>query len=254
MATYEEEYERLRPVIRRLWRVALLGKKLEVRGAGNFVLSGPNVLVGNHIGSFKDVAVLFKAAPRPIFFTANRELFDDASFQAVIRRHLERHFKEFGLTFNRLLGPLKTAFVDFVSSRIGRIGTVPVDISPGRQKGESLALVENHLRAGRAVVALQGRGRLRRMYPNPFIEPFKSGVAHIAHRLHDRDGLAVAVTPLAFLGTHRPMLIPARVRLNVGPPLYIRDYLGGNAKEAVERFRGAMEARVRALFFDLLSG
>jgi len=254
MATYEQELERFRPVIRRLTRIVLLGKKIEVRGAGNFVLTGPNVLVGNHIGSFKDVAVLFKTVPRPIFFTANRELFDAAEFHAVIRRHLERHFKEFGLTVNKLLGPFKSAFVRYVSSRIGRIGTVPVDISPGRQKGESLALVERHLRAGRAVVALQGRGRLRRMYSNPFIEPFKSGVAHIAHNLRVRAGVDVAVTPLAFLGTHRPMLIPARVRLNVGPPLYIGDYLGADERETIEKFRGAMEARVRSLFFDLLSG
>lgn len=253
MASYEEELERFGPVIRRLTRIVLLGKKVEVHGAGNFVPSGPNILVGNHIGSFKDVALLFKVAPRPIFFTANRELFDVAAFQAVIRRHLERHFKEWGIAVNRLLGPLKSSFVRYVSSRIGRIGTIPVDISPGRQKGESLALVENHLRAGRAVIALQGRGRLRRMYSNPFIEPFRSGVAHIAYNLYVRAGLAVAVTPLAFLGTHRPMLIPARVKLNVGPPMYVKDYLDGNPRETVERFRQAMESRVRSLFIDLLT-
>ncbi|OGD11798.1 MAG: hypothetical protein A2Y86_06470 [Candidatus Aminicenantes bacterium RBG_13_62_12] len=253
MASYEEELERLGSVIRTLTRIALFGKKVEVRGAENFVPRGPNILVGNHIGSFKDVALLFKVVPRPIFFTANRELFDVAEFQAVIRRHLERHFKEFGLTVNRLLGPFKSYFVHYISSRLGRIGTIPVDISPGRQKSESLALIENHLRAGRAVIALQGRGRLRRMYANPFIEPFRSGVAHIAHNLHVRAGLTVAVTPLAFLGTHRPMLLPARVKLNVGPPLYIQDYLGGNAREPVERFRQAMESRVRSLFFELLS-
>jgi 1-acyl-sn-glycerol-3-phosphate acyltransferase len=253
MATYEEELERFRPVIRALTRAVLFGKKVEVRGGGNFVPSGPNILVGNHIGSFKDVALLFKAVPRPIFFTANRELFDTVLFKDVIRRHLERHLKDFGRTLNKLLGPLKSGFVRYVSGRIGRIGTIPVDISPGRQKGESLALVERHLLAGRAVVALQGRGRLRRMYPNPFLEPFRSGVAHIAHNLHVRSGLAVAVTPLAFLGTHRPLLVPARVKLNVGPPMFVRDYLAGDAGETVERFRAALEERVRDLFFELLA-
>ncbi len=90
MATYEQELQRFGPVIRRLTRLALLGKKVEVRGAENLVRQGPNILVGNHIGSFKDVAVLFKSVPRPIFFTANKEVFDFNKLNFLIRRHLKR--------------------------------------------------------------------------------------------------------------------------------------------------------------------
>lgn len=252
MATVEQELERFGPVIRRLSRLSLLGKKVEVRGAENFVREGPNILVGNHIGSFKDVALLFKTVPRPIFFTANSEIFNRDELNVLIRRHLNRHFKEFGLTLNKLLGPLKSYFVNYISTNISKIGTIPVDISPGRKKGESLMLVENHVRQGRAVIALQGRGRLRKMLRNPYVERFRSGVAFIAHNLKVRHGLDVPITPLAFFGTHRPLFLPCRVWVNVGRPMFVKDYLTGGVKETVERFRSALESRIESLFFELL--
>jgi 1-acyl-sn-glycerol-3-phosphate acyltransferase len=252
MATYEQELQRFGPVIRRLTRLALLGKKVEVRGAENFVRQGPNILVGNHIGSFKDVAVLFKSVPRPIFFTANKEVFDFNKLNFLIRRHLKRSLGQPGLTLNSLLAPLRTPLVRFISTNIGKVGTIPVDISPNRRKGETLEKIANHIRQGRAVVALQGRGRLRKIFRNPFVETFRSGVAHIVHDLFVRDGLTVPVTPLAFFGTHRPLFLPVRVRLNVGRPMFITDHLAGSAEESVERFRTALEARVESLFFELL--
>jgi 1-acyl-sn-glycerol-3-phosphate acyltransferase len=102
------------------------------------------------------------------------------------------------------------------------------------------------------MVALQGRGRLRKMFANPFVEPFRSGVPHIVHNLFVHDGLAVPVTPLAFFGTHRSIFLPVRVRLNVGGPMFITDYLAATAKETMERFRKALESRVESLFFELL--
>ena len=252
MATVEQELERFGPVIRRLTCLSLLGKKVEVRGAENFVRQGPNILVGNHIGSFKDVAVLFRSVPRPIFFTANREIFNFDELNVLVRRHFKRSLGQLGLTLNSLLAALRSRFVRFVSTNIGKVGTIPVDISPDRKKGVSLEQIEDQIRRGRAMVALQGRGRLRKMFPNPFIEPFRSGVPHIVHNLFVRDGLAVPVTPLAFFGTHRPLLLPGRVHLNVGGPMFIRDHLAKTAEETVERFRIALESRVESLFFELL--
>jgi len=252
MRTIEQELERFGPVIRRLTRLSLLGKKVEVRGAENFVRQGPNILVGNHIGSFKDVAVLFRSVPRPIFFTANREIFNFDELNFLVRRHLKRSLGQLGLTLNNLLAPLRSPFVRFVSTNIGKVGTIPVDISPGRKKGESLMLVENYVRQGRAVIALQGRGRLRKMLRNPYVERFRSGVAFIAHNLKVRHGLDVPITPLAFFGTHRPLFLPCRVWVNVGRPMFVKDYLTGGVKETVERFRSALESRIESLFFELL--
>jgi 1-acyl-sn-glycerol-3-phosphate acyltransferase len=252
MATYEQELQRLAPVIRRLSRLSLFGKKIDVRGAENFVREGPNILVGNHIGSFKDVALLFRAVPRPIFFTANQEIFSFDELNFLVRRHLRRSLGQLGLTLNSLLAPVRNRFVRFISTNIGKVGTIPVDISPNRKKGETLEKIENHVRQGRAVVALQGRGRLRKIFSNPFVEPFRSGVPHIVHNLLAHDRLAVPVTPLAFLGTHRPLFLPLRVRLSVGRPMFIRDHLVGSVEESVERFRSALESEVKSLFFKLL--
>ena len=67
MATFEEEFKRQEPVFRRLSNFALLGKKTVVKGEENFVEGGPNIIVGNHIGSFKDVATIYQIVPRPFF-------------------------------------------------------------------------------------------------------------------------------------------------------------------------------------------
>ncbi len=66
MATFEEEYKKLEKGILRLSRFGLFPKKIDLRGAENFVLDGPNIIVGNHIGSYKDVGLLFIITPRPI--------------------------------------------------------------------------------------------------------------------------------------------------------------------------------------------
>ena len=56
MPTFEDEFRRYFPIARILSRVSLLVKKVIVRGAENFVREGPSIIVGNHCGSFKDVA------------------------------------------------------------------------------------------------------------------------------------------------------------------------------------------------------
>ena len=252
MATFEQELDRFGPVIRTLTRLSLLGKKVEVLGAENFVRQGPNILVGNHIGSFKDVALLFRCVPRPIFFTANIEIFSFGDLSSLILRHLKRSLGQLGPTLYNFLAPLRSRFARFISTNIGKVGTIPVDISPDRKKGETLEKIQNHVRQGRAVVALQGRGRLRKLFPNPFLEPFRSGVPHIVQNLLVRDGLAVPVTPLAFFGTHRALFLPIRIKINVGRPMFISDHLAGSAEETAERFRSALEEKVKSLFFELL--
>jgi hypothetical protein len=53
-------------------------------------------------------------------------------------------------------------------------------------------------------------------------------------------------------GTHVPFLVPGKIRVNVGQPMYIADYLSVGFDETVGRFRDALEARVKALFLELL--
>jgi hypothetical protein len=60
------------------------------------------------------------------------------------------------------------------------------------------------------------------------------------------------VTPLAIFGTHFPFLIPTKVRVNVGEPMYIKDYLGNDFSETIERFRIAQQERVKSLLREII--
>jgi 1-acyl-sn-glycerol-3-phosphate acyltransferase len=250
MASFEEELKRLGPIIKGLSNFALIGKKIEIRGEENFVREGPNIIIGNHIGAFKDVAVLFKIVPRPIFFTANKMIFNKEEFNFLVRKHLHRHMKKFGLFLNVLLTPIKSLFVQYVSSNIAKVGTIPVDVY-GR-KAEAIDQCLEFLKRGRAIIALQGRGRVDDKDPNPFVKPFRRGASIMAYQLNEKTRIPVPVTPLAFYGTHLPFPIPAKIKVNVGRPMYINDYLKEEATETIERFKDALEARVNSLFFESL--
>jgi hypothetical protein len=247
---HEAEYRRLLPKIERLCRFGMAGKTIEVLGRENLVRRGPNILIGNHIGSYRDVAVLFLTAVRPIFFNANAQIFSREEFGALVRKHLKRHMGRLGLMLDFLLNPYKFLFVDFVSSHIARVGSIPVYLLGGKR--EAVDRCEDYMRRGRAVVSLQGRGRVDLRAPNPYIWPFGRGTAFVAYDLLEREGLHVPVTPLAFFGTQVPWPVPSKVRLNVGEPMYVRDFLGGGRDAAILRFKAAMEDRVLELFRDIL--
>ncbi len=250
MSGWEEEIKRFAPVINWLSNLALLGKKIEVWGRENFIRSGPNLITGNHVGAYKDVALLFKIVPRPIFFTANRQIFSKEEFNQLIRKHLQRHMKNLGLAINLLLNPLKSLFVQYVSTNIARIGTIPVDLSNSRR--ETRRIIENYLRQGRAVIALQGRGRVRPKDKNPYVPPFKRGASAIAYNLF-KEGIIVPITPVAIFGTQRPFLVPATIKVNVGQPMVITDYLREDETETIDVFRLALENRVKSLLYSLVS-
>jgi hypothetical protein len=46
--------------------------------------------------------------------------------------------------------------------------------------------------------------------------------------------------------------VPGPIRVNVGPPLYIKDFWGGTEAEIVERFRAAQEKTVSSLLVQSL--
>ena len=250
MVTFEEELKRLMPTVIRLCNFALLGKRIEVRGKENFVKNGPNLIVGNHIGSYKDIAILFKIVPRPIFFIANKMIFSKEEFNFLIRKHLKRHLKEFGLLLNLALNPLKSILVNYISNNIAKAGTIPVDIYEGRKVAREK--FQDYLQNGRAIIALQGRGRVMKKDPHPYVSSFKRGYSIIAYNMYKNAGISVPVTPIAFFGTQIPFMIPAKIRVNVGPPMYIADYIEGGFKETIERFRNALEEKVKSLFLELL--
>jgi len=251
MPTYEEELRRLTPQVRRIVAGALFPKKVVGRGMENVPPTGPVILVSNHCGSIKDPSALYRVVSRPLFFNANRMLFNREELDFLIRKHLKRHFKSYGLALNGMLGPLKALFVRFVSKNIARIGTIPADMyDQGNQT--AVALFMEYLKAGRALVSMQGRGRVHPDEPNPYVKKFGRGVPYIVYRLRTEEGMDIPVVPLSIFGTQRAWGIPGRIRVNIGPPLYIRDHLGGERDAVVERFRAALQAAVERRLLESL--
>jgi len=252
MATFEDELKRIEPAARFITRLVLPGKKIVVRGAEHFFREGPNIIVGNHCGSFKDPAVVYRIVPRPVFFTANQQIFSRDGLDYLVRKHLKRHLKEFGVLLDSVLKPLKFLFVRYASSTVARVGTIPVDLYGHEGKRAAVERFMDYLRAGRALISLHGRGRVMPQHPNPYVYPFGRGTSIVAFNMQDRYGLRVPVTPIALYGTQRPFVIPGKILVNVGPPLYIADYIGGGFDASVARFKDVLEAAVKALFLELI--
>ena len=141
--------------------------------------------------------------------------------------------------------------VDFVSGHIARIGTIPVDIYGSKR--ESILKCQDYLKKGRAVIALQGRGRVLPKDPNPYVQEFRRGVSIMAYNLYKESGLSVPVTPLSIFGTHIMWGVPATIKMNVGRPLFVKDYWTGEEISTVEAFRAALQRTVTGLFRESLS-
>ena len=251
MGTFEEEFQYIQKFIDKTTRLFLLPKKIDLRGGENFVREGSNIIVGNHIGAYKDVSVLLRTVPRMIYFTANKMIFTRDGASELVLRHLHRHMGRFGGFVHVLLLPYYTFMVDFISGHIARIGTIPVDLYGSKR--ESILRCQDYLREGRAVIALQGRGRVHPKEPNPYVKEFRRGVSIMAYNLYKNEGLSVPVTPLSIFGTHIMWGVPATIKMNVGRPLFVKDYWTGEEISTVEAFRAALQRTVTGLFRESLS-
>lgn len=251
MEIYEQEYKKIEKVVVRLSNLMILPKKIDLRGAENFVKDGPNIITGNHTGNYRDIAVLLLIKPRMIYFTANKMLFNPEEASELVLKHLHRHMGNFGGFLHILLNPFYSFMVRFVSSHAANVGSIPVDLYGKRS--DAILKCQDYLRKGRAVIVLQGRGRLGPRDRNPYIKPFRRGAAIMAYNLYNEEKLSVPVTPLSIFGTHVLWGVPGRIRVNVGPPMFIKDYWGRSEAETVARFRSALEGTVSRLFIQSLA-
>ncbi len=250
MLSPEAELKKIRPQIEKLCDFLLLGKKIEVKGESNIVHEGPNIIVGNHCGTFKDGATIFKIVPRPIFFTANRMIFNKDELAALVKDHFQLHLKSFGYFLNLALNPILSRLINFVTSSLPKAGTIPVDLT--RRKKLAIEKCQEYLKKGRAIIALQGNGKIAKNDPNPYVSPFRKGPSILSYNLYAEEDIPVAVTPLAFFGTQSPVFIPGKIKVNIGEPMYIADYMANDIAATVEKFRAAMERRVKDLFMELV--
>jgi hypothetical protein len=47
-------------------------------------------------------------------------------------------------------------------------------------------------------------------------------------------------------------MIPTKIKVNVGEPMYVHDYLAEEPIETVNRFRKALEKRVKVLIYEIV--
>jgi len=228
---------------------ALLGKRVEVKGRENLIKKGPVIIVSNHVGSFKDIAVLSKIMPRPIFFAASKRLFSKDKFNLLIKEYFHRYFGRFDFFLDLMLKPLKLSFTNFIVNNIAKTGSVPVDPYYGYHNMKlTIKKFQKHLEQERAIILFQGSGHIVKNDPNPYVSSFKRGFSVIAYNL-EKKGISVPITPLAIFGTHLPFIIPTKIWINVGSPMYISDYLTGKRKETTEKFKNAVETKIKTIFF-----
>ncbi len=247
---YERELQRLRPLINILVNLSLLGKKVVLKGEENFVKSGPNIIVGNHAGSFKDIAVLLKITSRPVIFTANKKIFHKDQLDQLIRNYMRHNLKSLGVFLDFLLRPMKSPFSYFISKNISKIGTIPVDLSS--KKRSAIGICERNLKKGRVIVLLQGMGLVKEKTINPFVSSFKRGPSIISYNLYKRYGLVIPVTPMAIFGAQKPFLTPGKIKVSVGKPMNILDYREGGFHQTVDKFKQALEKEVRSLLLEVI--
>jgi len=250
MTTIEDEFQRMRPAFDKWSSFVLIGKKIIAEGTENFVKQGPSVVVGNHIGTVKDIAAFYKIYPRSFVCTANRMIMDKNELDFLIRKHLRRHFKEIGLLINMLLKPLKAPFVDWATRTVRRIGTIPVDLYSSKR--DAILKCQEAVLGGNALVTLHGRGRVMKDEPNPYVSRIRRGGAIVAYNLYENNGLKVPVTPMVLFGTQLPLFFPTKIRVKIGEPMFVTDHLGDSFDETIEKFRAAIDARINSLFFQII--
>ncbi len=250
MATFEEEYKKIEKNVRLLCRATLLFKKIRVNGAENWIRGGPNIIVGNHIGSYKDVSLLLLSVPRQIFFTANKMIFTRDEASSLVLKHLRRHMGKWGEFIHVLLNPVYSLLVRYVSSNIAKVGTIPVDIYGSKR--DTIRKCEGYLKKGRAIITLQGLGRVYPEDPNPYVKSFRRGASVMACNLYRELKLSVPVTPVSFFGTHILWGVPHSILVNVGRPMFVKDYWTADVGQTIEKFRAALEAAVSGLFIESL--
>jgi 1-acyl-sn-glycerol-3-phosphate acyltransferase len=177
-------------------------------------------------------------------------IFNKDELNYLIRRHLKKNLKNFGLLLDLVLSPLKSLVVNYVSANAAKVGTIPVDLSQGKRM--TMEKCQEYLKKGKAIITLQGLGRVIEKNPNPYVGYFKRGASVLSYNMYKEEGISVPVTPIAMFGTQIPFLVPAKIKVKIGEPMYITDYLAGEFAETVDKFREALEKRVKALILDII--
>lgn len=238
-----------------------------IEGTENMVLKGPNLIIGTHERGALDVADLIKKYPRQLFFTANKDFFDRETALKTLEKSINRNFGKLGELANMLLKPLAYAFFSYISPRMIRVGSIPVDIRGGRND-EAKEAIKQYISQNRdgAFVFLQYRKKEkheRGFYPiraiknciNKDIIPKKKiivrrgGLKLFVDLYDDGKGVDIPVT-LVTMKTSLHVIPPMlRATIKISPPDYISNYhVPGDPEYTFQRCHQGLERKLQEMY------
>lgn len=235
----------------------------DIKNIKNKIEEGPNIIVANHPGAHKDIAVLTTLYKRQLFFTANKEVLNKKDFDRLIKNYIKKRVRKFfgifGTAFSNNVNVALTLpryfFVKHVPYWIKETGSIPFNIGGiGNKKARSIA--EKYLRNDLPVVYLQYHGKKKRSkyaLDNQDIYEFKYGAFKLAYDMWDKYKEKVPVTPISIEGSDGIFRPFKRIKINFGEPGYITDYLDKenlDKKKSVAAFKESLEKKVVRLYED----
>jgi len=244
--------------------LALVDNKITWRGLQNKIVEGPNIIIANHPGPYKDVAVIATLYhDRQLFFTATKALFSPTECNEMIKDYVRKgilnKFSIFGTAFadntNAFLTPLRYLFARYIASCIAETGAIPV-ATREKNNEETKRVMEEYLLDNQAIVLFQfqsllpgrtDRPRSKYAPSNPDIYEFKYGAAKLAYNMLIKHGKVVPITPISIKGSRR--IIFGNIKVNIGAPMYITEHLSDI--NPVAAFKENLEKRVVELYHEV---
>ncbi len=242
--------------------LTVVGNGLSWNGLKNKVEKGPNLIVANHPGIYKDIGLLIALYQRQLFFLANKEIFTKKDFDKLIRNSVnmicKKNFPSFGLSignnFNFFSSALRLGIVKYVSSRIADVGSIPVSINGKNSNSGYKQIVEKYLLNNLAVVVMQpnkDENVSRYDKYNKEIKEFRYGASKIAYNMKTKYDLDIPVTPISIKGTSGFFFEPlGRIKVNIGEPIYISEKKYWEKANPVKNFKEGLEQIVVELYHD----
>ncbi|MCK4836785.1 MAG: hypothetical protein KAT17_09105 [Candidatus Aminicenantes bacterium] len=142
-----------------------------------------------------------------------------------------------------LLNPVINRFAEYISSRIQKVGTIPISIWT-KKYSNSIDTIKEYLFKNRAIALLQANIKSKSKF-NPYMSRFRKGVAKIAQDLYLEKGLELPVTPVSIYGSNGLITPFKKISVNIGEHMTIGPYM--DARNPVAEFTDALERRVAEL-------
>ena len=215
-------------------------QRIAISGLKYLPTSGSAVLAPNHL-NWKDIFFLSAMIPRQIHYVATYELFDT---QMCFEYTFDYMRQKIGDWFTIPAEFIGRNMAGIISNRVQALGAIPV--KRGGATKEMFESVENSLKLGRCVCVFPegGTGLVDRLVK------FKKGLSKIVYDLRNEGYGRIPVLPAAIKGTDKFIFPKSLLSLQIGPPLYIEDFIEDSDRQTLIRFTEHLWQAVYRLMFE----